>query len=119
MPEWVAGRIVFVPPQELAVVARRRALWEALDVDFETVCVLAETLEFVYVADRIQCSEVCSGRPDLVDLITTSMASVWKLKKFNESRFLTVGASSRPLLASLLTGVEGGGEIPPCYLDHM
>ena len=91
------------------MVIGRRALWEALGVDPETVQELADTLEPVYDADRcqFQISEACSDRADVVDLLITSLVSVWKFVKFSESRFLTVGASTRPLLASLLTGVDG------------
>ena len=107
--EWVTGRIVFVKVHDPAWRRGRRALWEALGVDPETVQELAETLELVYDADRcqFQVSEDCSARADVIDLLITSLLSVCKFVKFSGGRFLTGGASTRPLLASLLTGVDG------------
>ena len=43
----------------------------------------------------------------LVDTITTALLSAWKFVRFTDSRFLSVGVSSRTTIAALLLGVDG------------
>ena len=104
--EWAALRLSFKPEQTLAEIDARRALWQALDVEVETADILAETLQLDFEGGRLRVVESQSDRPDLVDLVTTSLLSVWKFVRWSESRFLTVGRSSRTMVASFLTGIE-------------
>ena len=45
--------------------------------------------------------------PELLDLVSTTLLSVWRFVKWSVSRFLTVGTSSRTMVAGCLTGIKG------------
>ena len=62
------------------VVDRRRQLWQMLDIEIETVEVLAETLQLEFRDGRLLVANSCSGRADLVELATTALLSAWKIR---------------------------------------
>lgn len=55
---------------------------------------------------------------DLVSGIESCLMKMWQFRKFTESRWLTVGSSSRVLVAALLTGLDdlvaAISRDPPC-----
>ena len=104
--EWVSLRLALRPSQSVTEIDDRRALWQALDVEIETAEVLAETLQLVYEDGKLYVFEGNGGRPGLVVLVTTALLSTWKFVRWSESRFLTVGRSSRTMVAAFLTGIE-------------
>lgn len=103
---WIGLRISYRPPRSQAENDASMRVWEVLDVDVETATILAETLELRFEDGRLCISEACSGRYDLIELISTALLSVWKFVQWSESRFLTVGVSARRVVAALLTGLE-------------
>ena len=46
------------------------------------------------------------GDQDLVEAISGALMSVWKIRRFSESRWLTIGSSCRVLIAGLVTGLD-------------
>ena len=46
------------------------------------------------------------GDQDLVQSISTVLLSCWRFQKFTESRWLTVGASTRVLVRAVLLGLD-------------
>ena len=65
--EWVGLRLSCVADSADEVVDRRRQLWQMLDIDVETVEVLAETLQLEFRDGRLFVASSCPGRADLVD----------------------------------------------------
>ena len=104
--EWTAARLRSRSQRGLDWVDLRRRLWHALGVDLETVEVLADTLEFEFIDGHIYVSVNTFGSPELIDLVTSALLSTWRFRKWSTSRWLTVGTSSRVLVAALLTGIE-------------
>ncbi len=107
--QWVGLRLSCVADSSDEVVDRRRQLWQMLDIDVETVEVLAETLQLEFRDGRLLVANSCSGRADLVDLVITALMSAWKFVRWSESRFLTVGRCSRTMVAALLFGYRRSG----------
>ena len=87
-------------------IEHRRFLWQSLDVEHETVDVLAETLQLQYEDGQIQVTQDVSGMPGWVDTITFVLLSAWKFVRFTDSRFLSVGISARTTIAALLLGID-------------
>ena len=50
--------------------------------------------------------QACQHNPDLVDLVSCCLMSVWMFFRFTATRFLSVGFPSRTLIAGLFTGLE-------------
>ena len=46
------------------------------------------------------------GDRDLVDVISSAFLATWRFRKFTESRWLTVGASTRILTRAVLLGLD-------------
>ena len=46
------------------------------------------------------------GDQDLIQSISTVLLSCWRFQKFTESRWLTVGASTRVLVRAVLLGLD-------------
>ena len=105
MAEWVGKRIEFVPDRPESV-EQRRILFASLDIDNETTDVLASVLQYHFEDGAMHVTENIAGHPDLMDLITTALHSAFKFTTFTDSRFLSVGVSSRSVVAALVLGVR-------------
>ena len=46
------------------------------------------------------------GEQELTETICATLLSLWKFRKFTESRWLTVGTRCRVLMAGLATGLD-------------
>ena len=67
---------------------------------------MARTLQLRFEDDALKVSVDMGGDPELIGIITTCLKSAWKFVKFTESRFLTVGVSSRSIVVALLLGMD-------------
>ena len=103
---WVSKRLRMVPPRGLAWVESQRVLYNALSVDWETVELLAETLELEFRDGELLVSNGADVDGDLVECVCATLKSAWKFVKFTESRWLTVGTSARTIVVAMLTGVQ-------------
>ena len=112
LSEWITLRLSFSKPLCAVDLANKRALWNALGVDPETAEMLTETLEFRFEGGRIFVSRACQHNTDLVDFVSCCLMSVWKFVRFTATRFLSVGLSSRTLIAGLFTGLENLVDYP-------
>ena len=104
--EWIGLRLSFAPKASFEILEQRRLLSQSLDVEFETVEAIAETLQLEFRDGRIWVAEDTSSRPYLAESVSTACMSVWRFVKLRESRFLTVGASARTMIVAFLTGLE-------------
>ena len=97
-------RVSFAPAHSEDSSDKRRKLWTCLGLEMETVDVLASTLQLQYHGGRPWVSEQLQGALDLDDRVTTVLLSAWHVVTFSDSRWLTIGTSSRSLVIALLTG---------------
>ena len=106
--DWVESRICFVPVMQMDEIAMRRDVWQALDVEMETVEVLSEHLQLRFEGGQLLIREGCQALPhfELLDIIETALFAVFKFKKWSESRWLTAGGAARTMIASMLCGLE-------------
>ena len=49
----------------------------------------------------------CGDIPDLVSLVQSTLLAAWKIQRFTESRWHTIGESSRGLMVAHLSGLPG------------
>ena len=79
--------------------------WGALDIEFDIVELLVDILEFRFESGRLVVSEQALDVPGHIGNLSDAFTSIWQFRKWDESRWLTVGTSSRAVLIALLTGV--------------
>ena len=107
LPVWLARNIDYGPRLSDMELSRMYAFWVALDVEPDLVHIL--TYELHLRADR------ASGRliirrdieeNDIVDLVYRALQTLWAIRSWTASRFLTMGSASRRLVAAMYTGIE-------------
>ena len=100
MSLWVSSRISPRADRSGAWKARQNSLWETLDVPFDVahLCLVGGRLEYFEDAES-------DLEQDVVSEIYAVFISLWRFQKLSESRWLTVGTSSRRMLAAWLTGL--------------
>lgn len=78
--------------------------WVNLGVDSETADMLSD-LNLWWHNGRLQVGERHLEDPTLVEKITGAMLSVFRVRKFTDSRWLTIGDNCRSLTAALHLGI--------------
>ena len=104
--EWIMKRLSLVPPQPSEWVDRRRELWYALGVDLEVAELLATDLQLAWSDGHLKVNQEADNGGDLVQTISSALMETWRFVKFTTSRWLTVGSSSRCIVAGMLTGLS-------------
>ena len=106
---WVALKLSFHEGRGEGWVLRQVQLLEALKVSAEAVDLLAHQLQLYFDAGsgRLYVTEAARDMDDLVGRIVATLLEVWRFKKWSDSRWITLGQSSRTIVAALLTGVSG------------
>ena len=56
---------------------------------------------------RLKISRDCSTNPTLISDIQNNLLACWEIYRFTESRWQTIGKSSRALVIGFLTGLNG------------
>ena len=56
---------------------------------------------------RLQVYESAASSPDFMEKVTASILSVFRFKKFTDSRWCTIGESCRSIVAGLAIGLQG------------
>ena len=102
---WLVDRVSFEPSMSVGEIDHWRSVWSALDVDVETVEVLAEQLQLRFADGRLMVDIKVCEVGNWVSLIESSLLSTRKLTKWTESRWMSVGTSSRSMVAALLSGL--------------
>ena len=102
---WISQRLSYAPAQSAFWMQHQRFLWQALDVEMETQEILSSTLQLRFENGRLWVVDDVSTMPDGLDTISTALLSTWRFVRWSDTRFLTVGASSRTIIAGLLTGL--------------
>ena len=107
MSLWVSSRLSPKADRSDEWKARQNTLWETLDVPFDVAHLLSHQLQLCFVDGRLQYFEDAEHglEQDVVSEICAVLLSMWRFQKFTESRWLTVGASARRMLAAWLTGL--------------
>ena len=107
---WVAKKVSLVPGRSIEWQTQQAQLWHTLGVDTEIVEILVDRLQLHYdpVADRLEvCQEAAAAEKDVVSVVVTTLLDSWRFVPWTDSRWITLGQSSRTLVYALLTGVGG------------
>ena len=88
-------------------VEARMNLWIDLGVDPLTAELLAKQLQLVWEGKRLMVLKGAFEDGDLPQAVASALCAAWHFKSFSESRWLTVGASCRTMVAAFLTGIQG------------
>lgn len=99
--EWIAARLTFEPWDNM----HARELWELLGFKDHWVDLLVD-LELRFSRGRLRVSPRYANEERLPGIITTVMMKAWSFKTWTDSRWVSMGASSRTLLASAILGLE-------------
>ena len=91
-----------------AAATDERSLWETLEVGDEGVVDLLTKMRPRWNSVRgVLDIQTIDGIPPSMETIVGVFLFVWALRKFAESRWITVGRVSRRLVASWITGFGG------------
>ena len=104
LPQWLLSRVRFVD------VSHHRALelemiWSVLGVDSGTIETMAG-MGICFQCGCLQVAEACSGKLDLLETLSGLLLHLWRFTRFSDSRWCSVGLSSRTLILGLLTRLE-------------
>ena len=106
LAEWVATRLAFKDDMDAAGIDRRRSLWAALSVDDEVADLFAEEFQIAFSDGHLRVARKCHANPNLVGDVVASLMSAWRFIRNTDSRWLSLGPSSRGLMVGLLTGLD-------------
>lgn len=98
---WVCTRLVFQDWE----MEQGAALWSMLGFNMEMAERLND-LQIRVVGDIIYVAEKCKGDPSIIDTIVDVVSACCRWRKWTDSRWCSIGDSSRSLLTSLLLGIE-------------
>ena len=101
---WLVSVLAFGPSSQDPQSAYK--MWVALGVDSEDADILAD-LQVKWDGERLWVAEEHAGNKDLFQKISVCMLSVFKFKKFTDSRWITLGECCRSLVASVSLGMQG------------
>eukprot|EP00971_Amphidinium_carterae_P336401 6472763-Amphidinium_carterae.2 len=100
---WIGEKLVRVPPCEEG--AGRLALWQHLGVDADIIDLLCE-MELRWGENELCISETyASSSGDVIGDISLCILAVLRVRKYSDSRWLTIGVSCKTLLAACLLGL--------------
>ena len=103
---WITKRIAFRPSMGDNWCSQRAKLWDALGLKDELTRSLTFSLQLEFVDGRLLINEtMLEEDPNIIATIEATLLDTWRFQKFTESRWLTVGASARSLVAGFLTGL--------------
>ena len=99
-------KVSFAEHSGAAWVQHRLVLWDALDVAPDVAEVLAEQLQLRWEDGKLVVSNHWQERVDMITMICDCLSDIFRFKKWTESRWLTVGASSRTMTAGCILGLS-------------
>ena len=105
LADWVALRLSYGDRLGVDWVDGQRCLWYGLGVEAETVDEMTSALQLRWEGGRLWVSRDLSTSPDVVGRVTACLTSIWRFRKWTESRWLTVGVGSRSAVAGFLLGL--------------
>ena len=84
----------------------REFLWTMLGLSAEWVEVMSD-LHIRWQGDRLCVAKAHLYNERVVSLVVAALMRVWQFREWTDSRWLTIGPSSRTMVAALLLGLEG------------
>ena len=80
-------------------------LWDFLDVDPDVSSLLVE-MGVLFLENSMVVDPAYEQNEDLMNMLVTALTGVWRFVQFSESRWLSLVATSRVLVAAELTGIS-------------
>ena len=105
MEQWIAQSLVFTEPLAADEIEHLRITWVALGVECKFVELLAETLQLRCRGGQLLLTSSCSSMEDLIGTVKAALLAGWSFKRFTESRWATIGASTQGVVFGYLTGL--------------
>lgn len=103
-PSWLAKVLVVEPEEALESPDDLRDLWLACGVDAELIDELVD-LRLLFRRGHISVSQSAS-HDTVFERVMSCLFSLWRFRRFNESRWASVGAACRANLAARLVGLS-------------
>ena len=103
-PAWLWDALVLIQPSDLPPPEDLNDVWLACGVSVELIAELVD-LRLWSVGGKVAVTSEAVG-PALFERALYCLFSLWHLRKFTETRWASVGASCRSILAARLTGIQ-------------
>ena len=102
--EWVSRTFSFASALGEAEKDLMKTLWKTLHIKDDLIHLLVDVLELRFESDRLLVSQSIATA-DVINLVVPTLLGVWKISQFTDSRWLSVGTSSRSMVSAQLTGL--------------
>ena len=89
--QWIALRVQFVEPLDLPEIDVLATTFFALGLDSELTELLSEVLQLRFEGGFLRICQTCGEMPDLVGVLQATLLAAWKIHRFTESRWQTIG----------------------------
>ena len=105
---WVASRLRYTEPLDQEHVSRLELFWSTMGVLPEVATTMTDILQLRFVKGELRVSQSVLEIADfnVVGSVVGALLGCWRIQKFTESRWHTVGTSSRGLAIGLVTGLS-------------
>ena len=104
---WLLKSVAFTDPAYLPDDEVLRASWACLHTDPVLIEILVDLkLTWDPEAGLLRVATKWAKSPELMETLSDALLCLWEFKAFSESRWITVGSSTRTLVAGLLTGLK-------------
>ena len=80
-------------------------IWATLDVSSDVADLLVGTLHLRLDRTSLVVADTASATAGVVDVVIKALLALWGIRRFSDSRWLTVGPCARGMVAAKLTGI--------------
>lgn len=101
LPKWLSEKVVF---EDCAALGAWQRVWTLCGLPPKWVDQLVE-LELRYEHGHLKVGAKWEDDPELPQLLMTLMLKLWEWRRFSDSRWASMGASCRSMLAACLSGL--------------
>ena len=99
---WIPNRLVFRAVEHACL----PELWCVLGIEPEWCQRLVDLgLWYDSVDDKLYVSPDYANDPEVLEVVSSILLHIWRFRRFTESRWISLGDSSRTLVASLMVGL--------------
>ena len=100
---WVMSCLAYGEELDAASKGHYRSVYARLSVEPDIIHLLVDVLELRFVGCQLLVKNVGSLR-DSVNVVCSALFAVWKLRRFSESRLLSVGKAACSMVTAKATG---------------
>lgn len=122
--EWVSSRLSYAPTRSLEEMRAHSEVFAALGVEPDVLELITERYQLCFENGQLLVNAAQMSNPALVSEICAVYHALWHFVPFTESRWMTVGVSSRTIVTceilgmkNLVTFIKGRPNVSKFYIN--